>query len=227
MGFSTSQIAELDADLDPAHVSDRNQAGRKLSYIEGWHAIAEANRIFGHDAWWRETVEIKCVAEFQRPIGPKKEPGWGITYTAKVRVTVYADGDATIVRDGCGTGHGIDRDCGQAHESAIKEAETDAMKRALMTFGWPFGLALYDKSQSHVGKTEKVEQLPKAKTRGLFQELQDDVREVAESSQDVATINRWWLENKPKIATLKDDWQELLIEECKRLKAEIEAKEVA
>ncbi|MDM7954732.1 MAG: Rad52/Rad22 family DNA repair protein [Cyanobium sp. CZS 25K] len=34
---------------------------------------------------------------------------------------------------------------GQAHESALKEAETDAMKRALMTFGHPFGLALYDK----------------------------------------------------------------------------------
>ena len=29
-------------------------------------------------------------------------------------------------------------DLGQAHESAIKEAETDAMKRALMTFGNPF-----------------------------------------------------------------------------------------
>ena len=38
-------------------------------------------------------------------------------------------------------------DLGQAHESALKEAETDAMKRALMTFGNPFGLALYDKQQ--------------------------------------------------------------------------------
>jgi len=36
-------------------------------------------------------------------------------------------------------------------ESAAKEAETDAMKRALMTFGNPFGLALYDKSKAHVG----------------------------------------------------------------------------
>jgi hypothetical protein len=30
------------------------------------------------------------------------------------------------------------------------EAETDAMKRALVTFGNPFGLALYDKSQRQV-----------------------------------------------------------------------------
>ena len=33
-----------------------------------------------------------------------------------------------------------------AHESAIKEAETDAMKRALRSFGNTFGLALYDKN---------------------------------------------------------------------------------
>ncbi len=39
---------------------------------------------------------------------------------------------------------------GEAHESAIKEAETDAMKRALSTFGNPFGLALYDKEQQNV-----------------------------------------------------------------------------
>jgi hypothetical protein len=43
---------------------------------------------------------------------------------------------------------------GEALESAAKEAETDAMKRALMTFGNPFGLALYDKTQANVGFDE-------------------------------------------------------------------------
>ena len=46
--------------------------------------------------------------------------------------------------------HVVGCDLGQAHESALKEAETDAMKRALMTFGNPFGLALYDKQQREV-----------------------------------------------------------------------------
>lgn len=55
-----------------------------------------------------------------------------------------------LIREGSGAGHGIDADLGQAHESALKEAETDAMKRALMTFGNPFGLALYDKQQRQV-----------------------------------------------------------------------------
>jgi len=46
---------------------------------------------------------------------------------------------------------------GEAHESAIKEAETDAMKRALSTFGNPFGLALYDREQQNVrGRRKKA-----------------------------------------------------------------------
>lgn len=137
---------ELRKPLNGGAVKERTQAGRKLSYIEGWHAIAEANRIFGFNAWTRETVEIKCVAEKARKIGKDSQrEGFGVSYIAKVRVTV--DG---VVREGIGAGHGIDADLGLAHESAIKEAETDAMKRALMTFGNPFGLALYDKTQANV-----------------------------------------------------------------------------
>ena len=143
--FTEEQKAELSADLRRSHVKSRSQSGRTLSYIEGWVAIAEANRIFGFDEWTRETVEMRCVHEGQREIGERKAQGWGVSYVAKVRVTV-----AGVLREGYGTGHGVDRDLGLAHESALKEAETDAMKRALMTFGNQFGLALYDKTQAHV-----------------------------------------------------------------------------
>lgn len=138
-------IDELSKPLDPRHVASRQQGGAQVSYIEGWHAIAEANRIFGFDGWARETLDVRQVAQFERTIGQQKKPGWSVTYTAKVRITV---GD--VVREGTGAGHGIGTDLGECHESAIKEAETDAMKRALMTFGNPFGLALYDKSRANV-----------------------------------------------------------------------------
>jgi hypothetical protein len=112
--------------------------------------VAEANRIFGFDGWQRQTIAVRCVAQAERPIGREQKPGWGVTYTARVRVTVIAGGLPPLIREGSGAGHGIDVDLGQAHESALKEAETDAMKRALMTFGNPFGLALYDKAQRQV-----------------------------------------------------------------------------
>ena len=144
MTFTPEQIADLSAPLNKAVVATREQAGRKLSYIEGWHAIAEANRIFGFGEWDRETVELRQLGE-PRMVGDKARVG----YSCRVRITVRA-GDRTIVREGCGFGSGIDKDVDQAHESALKEAETDAMKRALMTFGNPFGLALYDKTQANV-----------------------------------------------------------------------------
>ncbi|MFZ4805596.1 MAG: RAD52 family DNA repair protein [Synechococcus lacustris] len=154
-GFTAEQIAALAAPLDRAKVQTRSQAGRSLAYIEGWVVIAEANRIFGFDGWQRETIEVRCVAERERTLGAKgpgssNRAGWGVTYTARVRITLNTTGGTAVIREGSGAGHGIDADLGQAHESALKEAETDAMKRALMTFGNPFGLALYDKQQRQV-----------------------------------------------------------------------------
>jgi DNA recombination protein Rad52 len=132
--------------LNPAHVKPPKDRGPKGDYIEGWHAMAEANRIFGFDGWSYEVPDVRCVSERPRDIGRDKKPGFGVSYIATVRVTV---GDVTRVD--VGSGHGYDVDCGLAHESAIKEAVTDALKRALRSFGNPFGLALYDQSRENVG----------------------------------------------------------------------------
>ncbi len=141
--FSEPQVKALSSKLSAKHVRTRQLCGMALSYIEGWHAIAEANRIFGYDAWDRQTMTMKCVWE-----GLWRNRS-ACSYIARVRIRVRA-GDAEICREGCGSGHGSGATPGEAHESAIKEAETDAMKRALTTFGNPFGLALYDKEQQNV-----------------------------------------------------------------------------
>ena len=160
--LSREQTAALAAPLNRANVQNRSQAGRSFNYLEGWVAIREANRIFGFDGWQRETIELRCVAESQRPIGRDQKPGWGVTYIARVRIRLgsQAYGAHFLVREGSGAGHGIDVDLGLAHESALKEAETDAMKRALMTFGNPFGLALYDKQQRQVTSSVREERAP-------------------------------------------------------------------
>jgi recombination DNA repair RAD52 pathway protein len=68
-----------------------------------------------------------------------------VTYIAKVRVIVNG-----IVKEGIGAGHGRGErvPAGDKHESAVKEAESDARKRALMQFGDQFGLSLYDKEKN-------------------------------------------------------------------------------
>lgn len=143
MSFSEEQIAALNAPLMRDAVKQRQQAGRNLSYIEAYHAENEANRIFGFDAWDRET-ELTLIGE--TVVGDKNR----VYYRAKAKITVRTPTGGVVIREGCGYGSGIDKDLGQAHESALKEAESDAEKRALKTFGNPFGQALYDKSQANV-----------------------------------------------------------------------------
>ena len=136
MGFSAKQVQALRRNLDHRHVRTREANGRELFYIEGWYAITEANRIFGFDGWNRETLESKCV------LARENRGTFLAIYVARVRITVHADG-ATIIREGHGTGEGRGATPGEVHDIALKAAETDATKRALATFGKPFGLALY------------------------------------------------------------------------------------
>jgi len=142
MGFTAKQTQALRRGLSSRRIRTREANGRALSYIEGWYAISEANRIFGFDAWSRETVESRCV------LARENRGSFLAVYTAKVRITVYADG-STIVREGHGSGEGRGTSPGEVHDIALKAAETDATKRALATFGKPFGLELYRKDKVH------------------------------------------------------------------------------
>jgi DNA recombination protein Rad52 len=140
MGFSAKQLQALRRSLNKRYVRTREANGRELSYIEGWYAISEANRIFGFDGWNRETVDSRCV------LARENRGSFLAIYTARVRITVHAEG-ATIVREGHGSGEGRGNSPGEVHDIALKAAETDATKRALATFGRPFGLELYRKDK--------------------------------------------------------------------------------
>ena len=117
------QITALQENINRKNVKTRKGHGSsELAYVESWHVIKEANRIFGFDGWSSETIELREVK------APK-----GIAYIAKVRITV---GD--VIREGIGGHQGWD------HENTAKSAESDARKRALSSFGDQFGLGLYD-----------------------------------------------------------------------------------
>jgi hypothetical protein len=136
MAFSAKQVQALRRQPSSRHIRTREANGRELTYLEGWYAISEANRIFGFDGWSRETVEARCV------LARENRGSFLAVYVARVRVTVQADG-TTIIREGHGTGEGRGTSPGEVHDVALKAAETDATKRALTTFGKPFGLDLY------------------------------------------------------------------------------------
>jgi hypothetical protein len=144
MSFSEKQLSSLQRNVAQRNIRTRAVGGKELPYVEGWYAISAANRIFGFDGWDRETLDAKCV------LTRETRGSCLAVYTARVRVIVRT-GDRTIVRDGHGTGEGRGNFVGEAHNLALKAAETDATKRALVTFGKAFGLALYARER---GKQE-------------------------------------------------------------------------
>ena len=158
MSFTAEQLAALASPVAPARIRFRRLQGRRLAYIEGWYAIAEANRIFGAGEWSRHTNEMRCV--FSR----EAHGMFSTVYLATVRISVSAGG-TTILREATGTGEGKGPTPGEAHDSAAKRAETDATKRALVTFGAAFGLSLYETSPvspellQNSATTERVEAL--------------------------------------------------------------------
>jgi DNA recombination protein Rad52 len=129
----------LKAPLDPRAIKPPPQ-GKYGEYVDGLHVIREANRIFGFNGWSYEVTRLELVSRVDAQNNNVR-----VGYLCAVRVNV--DG---VVREGTAVGNGAAKPDNEAdaHESAVKEAETDALKRALRSFGNTFGLALYDKDKS-------------------------------------------------------------------------------
>jgi len=201
MPFSTSQIKALNGKLPEKYVRLREHRGTMLSYIEGWHAISEANRIFGYDGWDRETISSECVWQDVR-----REPK-ACAYAVRVRIHVRA-GDTAVLRDGSGVGYGTGATAGEAHEAALKEAETDATKRALTTFGNLFGLALYDKRQKGVRRLRRTSHQNSPPAEWVLVSAKGDLLRRHKSPHDFCTDIRQVLKDLNSNDELDAFWQQ-------------------
>jgi len=142
MSLTDDQIQALAAALDPKRVKQREGAARKrLSYIETWDAKRAANEIFGYGNWGYEIAELVDLG-IEKHTSSNGREGHRVAYRCRLRLLVD---DCHPVED---VGYGEDvsyTSVLQSHELAIKEAVSDALKRALVAFGEQFGLSLYDK----------------------------------------------------------------------------------
>lgn len=143
-----AQKKELDRGLDPDCVRKVNKGGSNLSYVPGWYVIGELNRIFGFDGWEIETQQLDHKG--YKRTGKEGKEGVAVSVVARVLLLVrFADG-VVVRRAGVGAGSHVvySGDWGDAYEKAVKEADTDALKRAARTLGNRFGLSLYDKDNA-------------------------------------------------------------------------------
>ncbi|KAH1335795.1 hypothetical protein KXV68_007078 [Aspergillus fumigatus] len=117
---SGDRVSEvLRQQLGPEFISTRRGAGnRELSYLTGCDAIRIANAVFGFNGWT------------------------GVSVNVRITLLKY-DG---VFREDLGYGQAIKLFSQlEAVEKAGKEAQTDALKRALRQFGEPTGNCMYDK----------------------------------------------------------------------------------
>ena len=212
--FSDNQKELLAAPLDSRVTKTLKDGPMKgASYIEAYHAINEANRIFGFDGWSRETVQIERIAT--TPYQKNGTDMIAIAYMARVRITAGG-----VSREGCGYGDGQAKasQAGSAHELALKEAESDAMKRALMTFGYPFGLALYDKTQANVSNTPVVVRRSKENSRADYTVIQ----KLIDDAPDLNALKNIWVKNYAQtIQTMHVDFEDSLTQEKDSKKHEL------
>jgi DNA recombination protein Rad52 len=140
---------ELDADIPRSAVSSRQGGGgASLSYLAGWYVIDRLNKVFGPLGWASQTTKLELVHSGE--IDGKFGKTCSVHYIAQVRLVVKV-GDVATEHTCTGYGDGTDKqNIGKAHELAVKEAETDALKRAAKNLGMSMGLALYDKDQERV-----------------------------------------------------------------------------
>ena len=130
---------ELAIPIDPALVSQRRgRGGKTFSYIEGHVAIALANQVFGFAGWGYELAGEVTLREIETVDPQTGEVRCTRAYSAPVRVTVPGAPPRTDVGF-----HAVTDESADGHETALKGAVTDGMKRALRSFGDRFGNGLY------------------------------------------------------------------------------------
>ena len=107
--------------------------GRSLSYLEAWDVKAHMNRIFGFLNWSSDVSVAELAYE------ENSDGRWNVAY--KVILTLKVNG-ASYTEAAVGSSTLPSR--GEAHDMAIKTAESDAFKRAAINLGDQFGLSLYN-----------------------------------------------------------------------------------
>ncbi len=152
-GLPPAVIEKLGQPIDPELVSQRKgRGGRTFDYLEGHAVIDQANRIFRYGGWGVELVRDVTLRRIEMVDARTGEVKTEVGYSAPVRVTVAG----ALPRTDLGV-HPVTEDNFDGHDTAMKAAVTDGMKRAFRSFGCQFGNAFYgDQPSATAPQPERV-----------------------------------------------------------------------
>jgi len=144
--LTQEQHDQLMKPLHPSRVAKRSGGGGKqLSYLEAWDVRAHLIRMFDFGGWSFDVLSAEVAYTF----GPGEygtTKNFDVGYKVIGRLTIHGigpdGGDVTFTE--AAVGPASLPNVGEAHDMAIKTAESDCLKRCAMNLGTQFGLSLYD-----------------------------------------------------------------------------------
>lgn len=131
--------------------------GKGFSHLAAWDIRRTMNRIFGFANWSARVDHMELVNE-REVQGKDGKTRWNVIYRARCTVEVgdYMQGGASYTE--WAAGDATNPTLADAHDQAIKTAESQAFKRCCVNLGDQFGLSLYRNGATDASIDEVVGQ---------------------------------------------------------------------
>lgn len=151
MSLTPEQVKELLKPIDPARVG---KDGKGFSHVEAWDIRRTMNKIFGFGNWSADVQRMELVSE--REVQSKDgKMRWNVIYRAQCTLRIGEMFGDTSSYTEWAAGDATNPTLADAHDQAIKTAESQAFKRCAVNLGDQFGLSLY-KNGSTVASVGEV-----------------------------------------------------------------------
>ena len=140
MSLRKNQTDQLLKGINPSRVG---KDGKGFAHLEAWDVRAHLIRIFGFANWSAELVDLEPI--FETTIERDGKTRWTVAYRATMRLTIFTGGMEDAVYTEAAVGDSQNNPSrADAHDMAIKTAESQAFKRCAINLGDQFGLSLYN-----------------------------------------------------------------------------------
>jgi recombination DNA repair RAD52 pathway protein len=146
MSLAPEQVAQL---LKPIHPSRVMSDNKGMAHVSQQDVRAHLIRLFGFGGWDTELTSLELIHERSVGVDEKSQGRWWVTYRCTMRLTIKdPQGKVLATYEDGATGSAQNQPSpGDAHDNALKNAISYALKRCAINLGDQFGLSLYNKGQ--------------------------------------------------------------------------------
>jgi hypothetical protein len=181
MSLNAQQVEQL---LKPVNRKRVQRDNKGMSHLAAYDVSAHLTRIFGFGGWEKRITSLELVSEREIKDPERDRMGWHVTYRCQMTLVVKDPAGSVIwSNDDGATGSASNLPIlGDAHDFAMKNAISYALKRCAKDLGDQFGLSLYNKGSLHplVVRTLAADGEPADVEKDLPEEMHPDTEPGAE-----------------------------------------------